>query len=106
MSAMFDIKNAKFLNENLSNDGNHLGNFAISIGGRKRIVCIPYTIPVGPDRPIGRARVRARSYKEECIFIKNLVHGDRVDLFVIEEDANEKDARFGVFSLGYISRSL
>jgi hypothetical protein len=102
MSARFDIENAKFLSSNLSNDGSNLGSFSISIGGCKKVVYIPYNIPVGPDRPIGKALIRARSYEKECIFINNLRRGDRVDLLVNMWDANERDARFGVLSLEHI----
>lgn len=101
MSARFDIQNAKFLSSNLSNDGSNLGNFAISIGGRKKVVYIDYTIPI-PDPETGRSVTRARSYEKECLFINNLKHGDRIDLFVNVWDANEKDARLGVLSLAHI----
>lgn len=101
MSAFFEIRNAKFLSSNVNHDGNNLGNFAISIGGRKKVVYIPYTIPF-PDSKTGRSVTRARSYEKECVFINNLKHGDLVDLFVNLWEANERDARFGVFSLAYI----
>jgi hypothetical protein len=101
MSVKFDIENAKFLSSNLSNDGSNLGSFAISIGGRKKVVYIDYTIPI-PDPETGRSVTRARSYEKECIFINNLRRGDRVDLLVNMWDASERDARCGVLSLEQI----
>lgn len=101
MSAFFKIENAKFLGGDVNRDGNNLGNFAISIGGRKKVVYIPYSIPVPSSKPYGSV-IRARSYEKECVFINNLNYGDRVDLFVNMWEANERDARFGVLSLNWI----
>lgn len=104
MSAFFKIEKAKFLDADVNHNGNNLGNFAISICGRRKVVHIDYTIPI-PDPETGRSVTRARSFANECIFINNLVHGELVDLFVNMWDANERDARFGVLSLCSISKS-
>jgi len=103
----FEIKNAEYVDSDIDeyNPGYPLGSFRVSIQGRCKRVGIPWTIPVGEMTPIGRDRVRARSYKKDAEIIKNLKPGDLVDLFVNVWDANPRDARVGTFSLAHISRS-
>lgn len=103
MSTMFEIKNAVFVDSDIHEDhpGYPLGNFRVSIQGRAKRVYFDWTIPF-PDPETGRSVTRARSYKEDAAIINNLVPGDLVDLFVNVWDANERDARCGVFSLAHI----
>jgi hypothetical protein len=104
MHTMLEIKDTVFVDSDIHEDhpGYPLGSFRVSIGGMGKRVYFPWTIPIGEMRPIGKRRIRARSYKVEAEVIKNLVPGQLVDLVVNVWDANPKDARHDVFSLARI----
>jgi hypothetical protein len=104
MHTMFKIENAVFVDSNIHEDhpGYPLGSFRVSIKGMGKRIYLDWNIPVGKMRPIGKRRIRARSYKKEATIIKNLIPGDLVSVVVNVWDATPKDARRDVFSLARI----